>query len=42
MPYNLKEANKEPMKFKIKEADGKIAESEKVQAVRIPEFFANL
>lgn len=41
VPYSLKEANKDPMKFKTKEADGKIVESEKVQAVRIPEFFAN-
>lgn len=41
VPYSLKEANKEPMKFKAKKADGKIVESERVQAVRIPEFFAN-
>lgn len=41
VPYSIKEANKEPMKFKTKEAGGKIVESDKVQAVRIPEFFAN-
>ena len=39
--YSTREANKDPMKFKSKGEDGKIVETERVQAVRIPEFFAN-
>lgn len=39
--YSVKEANKDPMKFKSKDENGKIVETEKVQAVKIPEFFAN-
>nr|WP_237052417.1 alpha/beta hydrolase-fold protein [Mannheimia granulomatis] len=38
--YSVRDANKEPMKFKAKDANGKIIETEKVQAVKIPEFFA--
>nr|WP_241761969.1 alpha/beta hydrolase-fold protein [Mannheimia granulomatis] len=38
--YSVRDANKEPMKFKAKDTDGKIIETEKVQAVKIPEFFA--
>lgn len=39
--YSVKDGNKDPMKFKAKNADGNIVENEKVQAVKIPEFFAN-
>lgn len=39
--YKVKDGNKEPMKFRAKNADGSIVETEKVQAVKIPEFFAN-
>ncbi|QHB17025.1 alpha/beta hydrolase-fold protein [Mannheimia pernigra] len=39
--YSVKDANKAPMKFKSKDENGNIVETEKVQAVKIPEFFAN-
>lgn len=36
--YSVKDANKAPMKFKSKDENGNIVETEKVQAVKIPEF----
>ncbi|WP_249963154.1 alpha/beta hydrolase-fold protein [Histophilus somni] len=38
--YSIKNANTKPMKFKSKNVDGKIVESERVQAIKIPEFFS--
>ncbi|MEG9481918.1 alpha/beta hydrolase-fold protein [Mannheimia sp. HC-2023] len=38
--YSVKDGNTAPMKFKSKDAEGKIVKTERVQAVKIPEFFA--
>ncbi len=38
--YSIKDGNTAPMKFKSKDAESKIVETERVQAVKIPEFFA--